>query len=67
MDVAKEALARGWVLSFAGNVTFKRNEELRQSAAIAPAGQLLVSLEGHVAGKGKNPTACQGLLRHVHR
>ncbi|MGN6061788.1 TatD family hydrolase [Corynebacterium striatum] len=45
MDVAKEALARGWVLSFAGNVTFKRNEELRQSAAIAPAGQLLVETD----------------------
>ena len=45
LGVAREAIERGYVLSFAGNVTFKRNEELRQAAALAPAGQLLVETD----------------------
>ena len=45
LDVAREALDRGYVLSFAGNVTFKRNEELRQAAALAPAGQYLIETD----------------------
>ena len=45
VDVAREALERGYVLSFAGNVTFKRNEELREAAALAPEGQLLIETD----------------------
>lgn len=45
LDVAKEALDRGYVLSFAGNVTFKRNDELREAAKLAPAGQLLIETD----------------------
>ena len=45
LDVAREAIERGYVLSFAGNVTFKRKEELREAAALAPAGQLLVETD----------------------
>ena len=45
LDVAREAIERGYVLSFAGNVTFKRNEELRQAAAEAPVGQVLIETD----------------------
>ncbi|GAB3079619.1 TatD family hydrolase [Corynebacterium aquatimens] len=45
IDVAREAIARGYVLSFAGNVTFKRNDELRQAAAEAPVGQLVIETD----------------------
>lgn len=45
VEVAKEAIERGYVLSFAGNVTFKRNEELREAAKLAPAGQLLIETD----------------------
>lgn len=45
LDVAKESLERGYVLSFAGNVTFKRNEELREAARIARAEQILVETD----------------------
>ena len=45
LKVAKQALERGFVLSFAGNVTFKRNEEMRQAAALAPAGQVLIETD----------------------
>ena len=45
VEVAQEALERGYVLSFTGNVTFKANEALREAARIAPAGQLLVETD----------------------
>ena len=45
LDVAREALDRGYVLSFAGNVTFKRNEELREAARLAPTGQVLIETD----------------------
>ena len=35
LDVAREAIERGYMLSFAGNVTFKRNEDQRAAAALA--------------------------------
>ena len=45
VDIAREALDRGYVLSFAGNVTFKRNDFLREAAALAPAGQYLIETD----------------------
>lgn len=45
IEVAREALDRGYVLSFTGNVTFKANEHLREAARRAPAGQLLVETD----------------------
>ena len=45
VEVAREALDRGYVLSFTGNVTFKANEALREAARLAPAGQLLVETD----------------------
>lgn len=45
IDVAREALDRGYVLSFTGNVTFKRNDDLRRAVAEAPAEQLLVETD----------------------
>lgn len=45
LSVGKEAIARGYVLSFAGNVTFKRNEELREIAALCPPEQYLIETD----------------------
>lgn len=45
MAMAREAIERGYILSFAGNITFKRNAELREIAAIVPAGQLLIETD----------------------
>ncbi|WP_341254904.1 TatD family hydrolase [uncultured Dietzia sp.] len=45
LEVAREALDRGYVLSFTGNVTFKANDHLREAARLAPAGQLLVETD----------------------
>lgn len=45
LETARIAIERGYVLSFAGNVTFKRNEELRAAAAEAPAEQILIETD----------------------
>lgn len=45
LPVAMEMLSRGYVLSFAGNSTFKNNVELREAARRAPADQILVETD----------------------
>lgn len=45
LDVARQALDRGYVLSFSGNVTFRANHELRAAAALAPVGQIVVETD----------------------
>jgi TatD DNase family protein len=42
---AAEALARGWYLSFAGNVTYPRSTELREAAGLVPDDRLLVETD----------------------
>jgi TatD DNase family protein len=44
-DVAVACAERGWFLSFAGNVTYPKNEHLRQAASVAPADRLLVETD----------------------
>lgn len=43
--MAKVCVERGYVLSFAGNVTFKNAEHLRAAAAVTPREQLLVETD----------------------
>ena len=44
-DRIAECAARGWWVSFAGNVTYPRNGELAIAAAAAPAERLLVETD----------------------
>jgi TatD DNase family protein len=43
--IAREASARGYFLSFAGNVTYPKNEHLRQAAETAPRDGILVETD----------------------
>lgn len=43
--IVRECAARGYWLSFAGNVTYPKNEHLRQAAIAAPADRLLVETD----------------------
>ena len=45
IEVAREALDRGYVLSFAGNSTFPANEHLRQACAEAAPEQFLIETD----------------------
>jgi TatD DNase family protein len=44
-EVAAEAAARGYHCSFAGNLTYPKNDHLRRAAAAVPEGQLLVETD----------------------
>jgi TatD DNase family protein len=44
-EVAREAAARGYHCSFAGNVTYPKNDHLRLAAAAVPEGLLLVETD----------------------
>ena len=44
-EMARECVDAGYVLSFAGPVTFKNAAELREAAALVPDGQLLVETD----------------------
>lgn len=45
LDIAREAIARGYVLSFAGNATFPANEHLRQACAAAAEWQFVIETD----------------------
>jgi TatD DNase family protein len=44
-ETARACAARGWFVSFAGNVTYPKNSELRSAAAVVPAEHLLVETD----------------------
>lgn len=44
-DFARRCVGRGYVLSFAGNVTFKNAQDLREAAAVTPLDQMLVETD----------------------
>ena len=44
-DFAIECVRRGFVLSYAGTVTFKNAEQLREAARVTPSGQLMVETD----------------------
>jgi TatD DNase family protein len=44
-DFAGRCIERGYVLSFAGNVTFKNAQDLRDAAAVTPLEQMLVETD----------------------
>ena len=44
-ETAAACAERGWFMSFAGNVTYPKNEHLRQAASVAPPDRLLVETD----------------------
>jgi TatD DNase family protein len=44
-EIARECAARGYWLSFAGNITYPKNEHLRQAVATVPLDRLLVETD----------------------
>ncbi len=44
-EMARHCAARGWFMSFAGNVTFKNAQPLRDALAVAPAELVLVETD----------------------
>ena len=44
-EIARQCAARGWYLSFAGNVTYPKNAHLREAAATVPLDRLLTETD----------------------
>jgi len=44
-ETARECVARGWFLSFAGNITYPKNDHIREAAASIPLDRLLVETD----------------------
>lgn len=45
VDEAKSVIERGWYLSLSGIITFKKSEELRETAKMVPLEQLLIETD----------------------
>jgi TatD DNase family protein len=45
-DFAKRCVVSGYVLSFAGNITFKNAQDLRDAVVVTPLDQMLVETDG---------------------
>jgi TatD DNase family protein len=45
VETARECVARGWFLSFAGNITYPKNVHIRAAAAVVPLDRLLVETD----------------------
>ncbi len=62
-ELARRCAAAGYVLSFAGTVTFANAQDLRAAAAVVPAGQILVETDAPfltpVPNRGKENAPAQ--------
>jgi TatD DNase family protein len=69
--VARECAARGYLLSFAGNVTYPKNAHLRRAAAAVPLDRLLVETDSPFLapqerrGRANDPTGVLPVLRAI--
>ncbi|MEA2555911.1 MAG: TatD DNase family protein [Actinomycetota bacterium] len=59
-DIARECAARGYHLSFAANVTYPKNDHLRQAAAAVPQDRLLTETDSPFL----SPQATRGRPNH---
>lgn len=70
-SIAKECVARGWLLSFAGNLTYPKNRQLRESAAVTPLDQLLVETDSPflapqtLRGRDNSPANVVEVIREI--
>ena len=59
-EEARQALDRGWTISFSGIVTFKRSSELREAAALVPPERMLVETDSpYLAPQSKRGKVCE--------
>jgi TatD DNase family protein len=72
-EVARECAERGYRLSFAGNVTYPKNEHLRQAARAVPLDRLLVETDSpflapqRLRGRDNEPANVQITLEEIAR
>src|SRR3989442_14371736 len=73
VPIAREAESRGYFLSFAGNVTYPKNEELRSAAAAVGSDRLLVETDSpflapqRLRGRDNRPSNAQAVIEELAR
>jgi TatD DNase family protein len=69
--IAAECAARGYFLSFAGNVTYPKNDHLHRAAAAAPLDRILVETDSPFLspqerrGRDNDPTGVLSVIRTI--
>jgi len=70
-SIATACAARGWFLSFAGNLTYPKNHHLREAAAATPLDQLLVETDSPflapqaIRGRDNSPANVVEVIREI--
>ena len=70
-SIAEECTARGWLLAFAGNLTYPKNGHLREAAAVTPIDQLLVETDSpflapqSIRGRDNSPANVVEVIREI--
>ncbi|MEW6059876.1 MAG: TatD family hydrolase [Actinomycetota bacterium] len=73
VDIARECAARGYFLSFAGNVTYPKNQHLRDAAASAPGDRILVETDSpflapqRLRGRDNEPANVLAVIEEIAR
>ena len=72
-ELARECVQRGYHLSFAGNVTYPKNEHLREAAVVVPLDRLLVETDTpylapqHLRGRDNSPANVVAVIDELAR
>jgi TatD DNase family protein len=73
VQTARECAVRGWYLSFAGNVTYPKNEGLREAAAAVPLDRILVETDSpflapqRIRGRDNAPANVVDVIEEIAR
>jgi TatD DNase family protein len=73
VDIARECAARGWFLSFAGNITYPKNESLRNAAASVGLDRILVETDSpylspqKLRGRDNEPANVRSVIEEIAR
>jgi TatD DNase family protein len=70
-SIATECAARGWYLSFAGNLTYPKNQHLREAAGATPLDRILVETDSPflspqaLRGRDNSPANVVEVIREI--
>jgi len=73
VETARECVARGWFLSFAGNITYPKSDHIREAAASIPLDRVLVETDSpylapqRIRGRDNEPANVMDVIDAIAR
>ncbi len=73
VEIAGECVSRGWFLSFAGNITYPKNDHIREAAASIPLDRILVETDSpylapqRIRGRDNEPANVVDVIEAIAR